>query len=111
MERRWHPHRTLPGVMQRYFEGDGSTFHREKVQDVEPILKRNAALAGEDGMNADRSGRRVATIPAVTFYDWIAEWERQGLIGPGHYEPLNDLIVKRLRDGDWRKLRTSSGGI
>lgn len=107
----WHPHPTIPGVGQRYFLGEGETFHRQTVEDVEPILKRNAAGRTGDGFSADRSRRHVATIPATVFYDWIAEWQREGRIAPGHMSGLNDLIRERLRDRDWRKLRASRGGI
>lgn len=107
----WEAHPNLDGVAQRYFEGEGATFHRQKVQDVEPILKRNAAMATEDGFSEDRRIRRVASIPATVFYDWIAEWQREGKLAPGHMDDLNDLIRKRLRDSDFSKFRTSSGGI
>lgn len=107
----WRPHSTLPGVVERYLHGEGTAFHRQKVQDVAPIIKRNRAIANDLDGRTPGGGRQVGEVPATVFYDWIAEWTRQGLIGPGNMDAVNSLLKAKLRDGDFSKFRTTHGGI
>lgn len=97
---------TLPGVFERFVDGEGDKFHVEKVQDVEPILERNKALQRlDDGFNADRSGRRVASIPIAVHLKWLEE-------GFDCTDPNNEVELKRrLNSSDWRYLRTSEGTV
>ena len=113
MDERWHWHPTLPGVRQRYIDGfaNDTQFHRQTVQDVEPILDRNKALQSEDGFDADRSMRRVASIPATVYYDWLEEWRNSGQLAIGDVGRERELIKARLRNPDFKNFRTSSGGI
>ena len=113
MDTRWRPHSALPGVAERYIDGfaNDDTFHRQKVQDVAPILDYNARIRGTSNGKTAGGGRHVGRIPSTVYYDWIAEWEREGLIGPGNMGGLNDLLLARLRDGDYSKFRTTDGGI
>ena len=102
------------GIVERYIEGDGAEFHRERVQDVEPILARNRRVANETDGRTKGGSRVLGSIPNVVYYDWIAEWQRQGLIdpnSPGGMRPVNDLIKAKLRDSEWSKLRQTHGGI
>lgn len=98
----WEPG-AFPGMARRFVDGEGRLFHVEKVQDVEPILERNKALRNAgDGFNADRSGRRIASIPMVVWLKWLAE----GL------DPRDHAAIRRkLRDPDWAYLRTSEGRL
>jgi hypothetical protein len=74
-------------------------------QDVEDIVERNKALQSEP----QRSdwGRHVATIPNNILLIWLnEEWARGNttlkLFGP----EFDALIARKLRDPDWRFLRT-----
>jgi len=109
-------HSATPGVVEKYEHGHGdeAVITQKKRQDVGAILDRNRRIANEtDGRTAE-GGRFLGSIPNLVFYDWIAEWERQGLISPGApggMAPVNDLLKKKLRDSDYSKLRTTHGAI
>lgn len=107
----WHP--TLPGVVQKFHEGFDSetTFVRQKVQDIAPIIDANTETRNNGNGRTSGGGRKIGSIPATLYYDWVAEWERKGLIGPGNMEPLNGLLIARLRDRDYSKFRSTDGGI
>jgi len=107
----WKPHSNLDGVFERYIPGDGNKFHRQKVQDVAPILEHNTRVRNETNGRTKGGGRMVASIPATVYYDWIAEWTRKGLIGPGNMSGVNDLLIKRIRDRDFSKFRMTDGGV
>ena len=96
----------LPGIYERFVDGDGSKYHVEKVQDVQPILERNKALRNkDDGFNAARDGRRIASIPMVV----IMQWRNEGFDA---FDPNNaDELKRRLNSSDWRYLRTSEGAL
>ena len=109
----WKPGAQI-GTIERYFEGEGSKFYRERVQDVAPILDRHRRVANATDGKTEGGGRFIGSIPNVVYYDWIAEWQRQGLIDPntpGGMRPVNDLIRAKLRDSDFSKLRATHGGI
>lgn len=93
----------LPGLYQRFHDGDGAKFHVEKAQDVAPILERNRRLRNlDDGFNAERDGRRVASIPVVVWHQWLAE---------GMDPNDMDALKAKLRDPEWAYLRTSEGAV
>lgn len=108
---KWHRHPNLPDVAVRYvdgFEGD-TVFAREKRQDIEPIVDANTRERLETGgWAAGRNMRKAASIPASLYYDWISEWQRQGLLDmkdPEFSQKANDLCLKRVRDSEYGKFR------
>jgi len=113
MDTRWKPHSALNGVYERYVDGfaNDTEFHRQKVQDVAPIIDFNTRVRNETNGATQGGGRHVGRIPATVYYDWVAEWTKKGLVGPGNMSGLNDLLVARLRDADFAKFRTTDGGI
>ncbi len=113
MDTRWKPHASLVGVAERYVDGIGSDteFHRQKVQDVKPILDFNQRVRNETNGATPEGGRHVGRIPATVYYDWVAEWTTKGLVGPGNMAGLNDLLLARLRDPDYGKFKTTYGSI
>ena len=113
MDQQWKPHAALHGVYERYVDGfaNDTEFHRQKVQDVAPIIDFNTTVRNETNGATPEGGRHVGRIPATIYYDWIAEWEREGKIGPGNMSGLNDLLLGRLRDRDYAKFRTTDGAI
>ena len=113
MDERWKRHSSLPGVFERYVDGyaNDTTFHRQKVQDVEPIIDKATQIRNETNGATLEGGRHVGRIPATVYYDWIAEFERQGKIAPGNMAGLNDLLLGKLRDSTYSKFRTTDGAI
>lgn len=111
MDKNWKPHSALIGVAERYIDGDGDTFYRQKVQDVAPILAFNSKVRNETNGATPGGGRHVGRIPATVYYEWVAEWEREGKIAPGNMSGLNDLLLARLRDRDYSKFKTTNGAI
>jgi hypothetical protein len=74
-------------------------------QDVEDIIERNKALQSEP----QRSdwGRHVATIPNNILLAWLnEEWARGNTSLRLLSREFDALIAKKLRDPDWRFLRT-----
>lgn len=97
------------GDVTHWSEPDGEgglLIHSE--QDVEPILDRNKAmLTANDGYNADRSMRRVATIPLIV---------RNMIINSEGWDPWQphlfpEKMARLLNDPDWAHLRTADGRI
>ena len=92
----------MSGVVPRvHLEPDGTSLTIEHVQDVEPILKRNAALRAEP----QRSdwGRHIATIPNVILVRWMNE-DGVNVLGMSSDE-WGAFVRKKLNDPDWRHLR------
>lgn len=74
-------------------------------QDVEAIIERNKAL--QTMPQRSDWGRHVATIPNNILLVWLnEEWARGNttlkLFGP----EFDALVARKLRDPDWRFLRT-----
>lgn len=79
----------------------------EHVQDVEPILKRNRALASlNDGYSPSRELRRVASIPNVLIEKWLVE---EGI----NVFDENDWprVAAKLDDPAYAHLRTAPGRV
>lgn len=77
----------------------------ESAQDVEPILERNKLLRSMP--QKSDWGRHVATIPNVIMVRWLNEAYAAGNIGLRMYSrEFDDLVAKKLRDPDWKYLRT-----
>ena len=113
MDERWKPHASLNGVYERFIDGfaNDTEFHRQKVQDVAPIIDFNAKVRNETNGATPGGGRHVGRIPATVYYEWVAEWTAQKKIGPGNMSGLNDLLLGRLRDSDYAKFKTTDGAI
>ena len=74
-------------------------------QDVEPILAHNAELRGEP--QKSEWGRHVATIPNVILVKWLNEEHARGNTRLRLFSKEFDaLIAQKLRDPDWKFLRT-----
>ena len=113
MDQRWRRHPTMPDVAERYVDGFANDieFYRQKVQDVAPIIDRNRRIRNETNGRTREGGRYLGSIPATVYYEWIIEWQRKGLIGPGNMDAVNDLLKQKLRDSDYSKFRATDGGI
>lgn len=108
---KWHRHSNFPDIAVRYVDGlaNDTEFARQKVQDIEPAVNANTEERNTTGgWNKARTRRKAASIPALVYYDWIAEWTKQGLLVPGDpefSEKANALCLKRVRDSDYGKFK------
>jgi len=84
-----------------HLDPDGDRLTLEHVQDVAPILERNAQLRREP-QNSDW-GRHIASIPNVILLRWMTE-DGVNLIGMPS-EEWGRYIKRKLDDPDWRFLR------
>lgn len=105
----WHRHPNFADVVQREFWQDDMLV-RQRVQDVEPIVDANTRERNETGgWAAGRKMRKAASIPASVYYDWIVQWQKEGLLPdmthPDFSALANDLCLKRVKDGDYSKFR------
>lgn len=112
MKERKGRHWQWADVGVRVFDGDGNLFHRQYTQDVEPAIDANTRVRNEtNGWNADRTVRKVGSIPVTVVYDKIREWHREGRLPdrghPMYSRVLNDLLKDMLRDRDYAKFRTT----
>ena len=82
------------------FDNDGRLVIR-RTQDVEDILRRNAAEAEYmPSMHGDAAVRKVGSIPHVVAQEWSRECgEAIGTKGFAEY------VKRKLMDGDFAKLR------
>lgn len=102
-QRRWD------GVGVRIVDDDGMKYHRQFVQDVEPIINNNTRIRNETNGKVGE-GRRVGSIPTTIVYDKIREWTAQGRLDPNaptYSLKLNNLLKELLRDRDYAKFRTT----
>jgi hypothetical protein len=89
-------------VTRVHLDRSDGVVHVERIQDVEPILERNKAL--QSIPQRSDWGRHIASIPNVILERWIHEEGVNYLALPG--EEFARLIRRKLKDPDWRHLRT-----
>jgi hypothetical protein len=79
--------------------------HFARWQDVEHIIENNKRL--QTAPQRCDWGRHVASIPNVILEQWLNEEYRRGNVGLRPYTKEFDTIIEmKLRDPDWRWLRT-----
>jgi hypothetical protein len=79
--------------------------HFARWQDVEGIIENNKRLQTTP-QKSDWS-RHVASIPNVILEQWLNEEYRRGNVSLRPYtKEFDNIIAKKLRDPDWRWLRT-----
>lgn len=77
----------------------------QTFQDVEDIIERNKRLQSEP--QKSDWGRHVATIPNNILMQWLnEEWARGNVALQFGSKEFDALIARKLRDPDWRFLRT-----
>lgn len=87
--------------MQPRVHIDGKSVTIEHIQDVEPILDRNARLRS-DPQKSDW-GRHIASIPNIILVKWMNEDGANVLAMSS--EEFGAFIRRKLNDPDWRHLR------
>lgn len=77
----------------------------ERVQDVEDIIENNKRLQSQP--QKSDWGRHVASIPNIFLEQWLKEeWDRGNHSIRLFDEEFNKLVQRKLKDPDWRWLRT-----
>ncbi len=101
----------MEGVTLRpHFDGNGTDFAVEHVQDVEPILDWNKEARREE--QKSDWGRHVARIPNVIYVQWLDEEHRRGNTDLRLFTPEFDAIVQqKLDDPAWAYLRVDKPAL
>lgn len=96
--------------MSMYFDFNESTGKTiiQHEQDVEPILAKNVKLQNDPDYKKEgikREWQHVAHIPDIV----ILQWRKEGIdvFNKDHLP----AIKRKLRDPEWRHLRTTLGAI
>jgi hypothetical protein len=99
------------GISQEFTcDADGDVMVVRSVQDVEPILKANAAarheaMTGNGGYSPSRELRRVASVPNVIIHQWLKEG-----VNP-YLDDDWDEIAARLDSSEYSQFRTAPGVV
>ena len=98
--------RSVQGL-DHYMLEDENGIRFETVGQTDPITERNKAMrTHNDGYTADRSMRRVASIPYILINKWLDE-EGWNALDPANH----DRLKRKLNDPDYAHLRTADGVI
>jgi hypothetical protein len=92
-------------VTRAHYDAGERALTFERIQDVGDIIERNKRLQSEP----QRSdwGRHIASIPNIFLEQWLnEEWRRGNRSIRLFSEDFNKLVARKLRDPDWRFLRT-----
>jgi hypothetical protein len=90
-----------------HYDAASREFTSQQVQDVEPIMEANKAVAGE----AQKSdwGRHVARVPSVIVTKWLQdEWDRGNVNLKWSSPEFAQIIKKKLDDPDNRAWRVDN---
>jgi hypothetical protein len=78
-----------------------------RIVDVEPRIEANKKLQNAtDGYTPSRDLRRIASIPPSIVHKWMVE-DGINIYDRNHWP----AVMRKLRDPDWRWLKTVSGPI
>jgi hypothetical protein len=78
-----------------------------RVQDCEPIIEANKRL--QNTPQKSDWGRHIASIPCVIIEKWCND-EGVNFLKMGS-EEFGLMVKRKLRDPDWKWLRTTDGSI
>jgi hypothetical protein len=88
-----------------YLDRSENLIHFARWQDVENIIENNKRL--QTVPQKSDWGRHVASIPNVILEQWLNEEYRRGNVNLRPYtKEFDTIIARKLRDPDWRWLRT-----
>jgi hypothetical protein len=110
------------GIEDKITIDDAAGIFRTLTADVTDELDFNKRDQndGHNGFGDTRDMRRIASVPIVLVYKWMDEEGIDILAnkvrdesGAWHRDPatVNLWLKRRLRDGEWRHLRTVDGNI
>ena len=86
-----------------HLDGDGDDLTVEHVQDVAPILERNAQLRAAP--QRSEWGRWVASIPNVIIMKWMNEAAARGHHVLPFTREFDEIVARKLEDPEWAYLR------
>ena len=72
--------------------------------DVEAIIENNKRLQNEP--QKSESFRHVASIPHEIYVTWLDEVRARGYNMRALSKEMDELVARKLRDPDWKHLRT-----
>lgn len=103
-------------LLDRTIDGGAEFFHLDESEskitirrtvDVEPRIEANKKLQGAgDGYTPSRDLRRIASIPLGVVEMWRTV-DGIDIYNRNHWK----AVMRKLRDPDWRWLKTVSGPI
>ena len=92
-------------VTRLHCDSDGRTIIIASTQDVDDIIEHNKLL--QTMPQRSDWGREVASIPNIFVVQWLnEEWKRGNTELRPYTREFNQLVMRKLRDPDWRFLRT-----
>ena len=92
-------------VTRAHYDAGERALTFERIQDVGDIIERNKALQSEP--QKSDWGRHIASIPNIFLEQWLnEEWRRGNRSIRLFSADFNKLVARKLRDPDWRFLRT-----
>lgn len=95
-----------PGDVATQTKLDGKDLVVNRVQDVEDIIERNKRLQNEP-QSRKSDFRHIASIPNIFIERWLnEEYERGNTTITMFGEEMDRLVARKLKDPDWRWLRT-----
>jgi len=90
---------------QFHRDSNGRDVTVESTQDVEDIIEHNKLL--QTIPQHGDWGREIASIPNIIILRWLnEEWARGNTQLRLFSREFNQLVARKLRDPDWRFLRT-----
>ncbi len=88
-----------------HYDPSERKFYIERWQDCEDIVEHNKKLQTQE-QHGD-AFHHVGTIPNAIIEKWLREeWDRGNVSLKWSSEEFDKLVAKKLRDPDWRWLRT-----
>lgn len=93
----------MSDVFTRAFQ-DGDEIRLVRAQDAEPILE-SAQHLRSNGLTGSADFRHVGRIPAVVLEGWLNE----AGVSFNDHKAVEEIIHRKLLDGDFAKLRVHEG--
>lgn len=97
-------YRDSTGALNEFIDGEGDTFHVKRTFDVAPVMDSAAALRSAGKTELGESWH-VGRVDARVLSMWIKE---AGL-EPSDTHAIEDMLKKKLLDGDFSKFRVHEG--
>ena len=92
-----------------HYDAAERKFIIERVQDVEPISELNKQL--QSTPQKSESFHHVASIPNIFLEKWLNEEAARGNVMTLFSHDFDKMVFKKLRDPDWRFLKTTDKNI
>jgi len=108
---RLHLLRSTAGIDHFIHTDDDGNTRYEAVAETDPVIEMNKAMRNHnDGYNADRDMRRVASIPHIVGLKWLNE-EGWWWMDYTHDPDVAKKLAQKLNDVEWQHLRTADGVV